>query len=290
MPRSKTTFNGSYGRRHLWIAVCVGMIIVGLSQQTGAETRGSGGTTQSADAHSPGARPADRQLCDIGEEPAYHPRRLLVRFRPGITHSARQAAHDAAEAKGILREYHVVDGLQLVEVTEDKLPAALAAYGSHPDVLYAEPDYIVHVDGIPNDPYFDQLWGLHNWGQTVNGDPGTPGADIRATEAWDFWTGDPDFRIAVIDTGVDYDHPDLQANIWTNPDEIPGNEIDDDGNGYVDDIHGYDFYNEDGDPMDEYGHGSHVAGTIGAVANNSLGVVGVNWQCKIVALKFIQGG
>ena len=156
--------------------------------------------------------------------------------------------------------------------------------------MYAEPDYIVFTTDVPTDPAFGELWGLHNTGQTVNGDPGTAGADIRAVQAWDFWTGDPDFRIAVIDTGVNYDHIDLQPNIWTNPDEIPGNGIDDDENGYVDDVHGYDFYDDDSDPMDCYYHGTHVAGTIGAAANNSEGIIGVNWQCKIVALRFLGGG
>ena len=223
-------------------------------------------------------------------EESFHPGRLLVRFKSGVSRAARQAAHDAAQAKRVLRDYHVVNGLQLVEVRESTLAAALAVYNNHPDVLYAEPDYYVYPVGIPDDPSFGELWGMHNTGQTVNGDPGTPGADIQAVEAWDTWTGDPAFRIAVIDTGVNFDHPDLQANIWTNPGEIPGNAIDDDGNGYVDDIHGYDFLNNDDDPRDDCGHGSHVAGTIGAVGDNALGVAGVNWQCKIVSLKFLSGG
>ena len=219
-----------------------------------------------------------------------HPKQLLIRFKPGVTRAARQAVHETANAEKVRWDYHVVAGLQLVEVAEGKLAAALAAYKNHPDVLYAEPDYIVYPAAIPGDPDFDELWGMHNTGQTVNGDPGTPGADIQAVEAWDTWTGSPVFRIAVIDTGVDYDHPDLRANIWTNPGEIPGNALDDDGNGYVDDIHGYDFLNNDNDPKDDCGHGSHVAGTIGAVANNGLGVAGINWQCKIVALKFLSSG
>ena len=220
----------------------------------------------------------------------FHPRRVLVRFRPGATRAAREAVHRAAGAGEVLRDYHVVDGLQLVEVAEDAVPAVLAAYEDYPDVLYAEPDYTICLDAIPDDPGFDLLWGLYNTGQTVNDDPGTPGADIRAPQAWDFWTGDPDFRIAVADTGVNYNHPDLEANIWTNPGEIPGNETDDDGNGYVDDVHGYDFALDYGDPMDLDGHGTHVAGTIAAVANNQEGVVGVNWQAKIVALKIFGIG
>lgn len=219
----------------------------------------------------------------------HHPEHVLVRFKAGTLRAGRQAVHAAARAKGVLVDYHVVGGLQLVQVAEDALPEALAVYRNHPDVLYAEFDYAVCADS-PNDPEFDKLWGLYNTGQTVDGDPGTAGADIQALPAWNFWTGDPTFTIAVIDTGVDYEHADLQDNMWTNPDEIPDNGIDDDGNGFIDDIYGYDYYNEDSDPMDDIDHGSHVAGTIGAVANNNKGVVGVNWQCRIMALKFLGGG
>ena len=93
--------------------------------------------------------------------------------------------------------------------------------------------------------------------------------------------------VAIIDTGIDYTHPDLAANIWTNPGEIAGDGIDNDGNGYVDDVHGYDFVNNDGDPMDDHFHGTHTAGTVGAVGNNGVGVTGVNWQVKLMALKFL---
>ena len=219
----------------------------------------------------------------------FDPERVLVRFRPGASRAAKDAAHDALKGRRLLKEYRVVSDLQVVEVRHGDMAAALADYQTNPDVLYAEPDYVACITGIPNDPDFAQLWGMHNTGQAVGGVPGTAGADIRAVSAWDFWTGDPDFRIAVIDTGVDYNHPDLQANIWANPGEIPGNGVDDDGNGYIDDVHGYDFYDEgDGDPMDGHGHGTHVAGTIGAAGNDAIGVVGVTWHCKIVALKWLS--
>jgi subtilisin family serine protease len=150
-----------------------------------------------------------------------------------------------------------------------------------------EPNEIVHADATtPNDPNYPQQWGLNNTGQTG----GTPDADIDAPEAWDLSTGSRNVVVAEIDTGVDYTHPDLAANIWTNPGEIPGDGIDNDGNGFVDDVHGYDFVNNDGDPMDDNGHGTHVAGIMAAVGNNSTGVVGVNWTSSIMALKFLNAG
>ena len=227
-------------------------------------------------------RPA--RAVNEAEAGAFHPGRLLVRFKSTSKRAGIQAVHQLAGAKSVVKEFRVVDDLQLVEVPEDNLAGALAVYQGHPDVLYAEPDYRIYLDDMPNDPEFYQLWGLRNTGQTVNGDPGTAGADIRALEAWHYWTGDPEFRIAVIDTGIDYTHPDLAANIWTNPGEIPDNGIDDDGNGWVDDVHGYNFADDTPDPNDWYGHGTHVSGTIGAVADNGVGVAGVNWECKIVAL------
>jgi autotransporter-associated beta strand protein len=112
-------------------------------------------------------------------------------------------------------------------------------------------------------------------------------ADIDAPEAWDLETGTTNIVVGVIDTGVDHTHPDLAPNIWTNPGEIPGNGIDDDSNGFIDDVHGYDFQHDDGDPMDDHFHGTHCAGTIGAVGNNGVGVAGVCWNVRIMALKFL---
>ncbi len=154
-------------------------------------------------------------------------------------------------------------------------------------ILVVEPNYRVRAARIPNDPFFPELWGMHNTGQTG----GTEDADIDAPEAWDIATGVPegsDVIVGVIDSGIDYLHPDLVANMWVNPGEIPGNGIDDDGNGYIDDVHGYDFFGDDGDPSDAYGHGTHCAGTIAGVGDNGLGVAGVNWRCKVMALRFLN--
>jgi hypothetical protein len=166
----------------------------------------------------------------------------------------------------------------------------LKQYRSHPIFEYIEPDYIVTKGTIspqatfPNDPSFNQLWGLHNTGQSG----GTPDADIDAPEAWDIQKGNPNLVIGVIDTGVDYNHQDLVGNIWTNPGEIAGDGIDNDGNGYIDDIRGWDFAYNDNNPSDVDGHGTHVSGTIAGKGNNGVGVTGVAWNAKIMPLKFLN--
>ncbi len=157
---------------------------------------------------------------------------------------------------------------------------------AHHLVEYVEADLVLQTLAVPNDTMFSSLWGLHNVGQ--NG--GTIDADIDAPEAWQIATGGPSVVVGVIDTGVDYSPPDLSFNMWTNPGAVPGNNIDDDANGFVDDVHGYDFANNDGDPMDDHGHGTHVAGTIAGVGNNGQGVSGVNWSGSIMGLKFLTAG
>ncbi len=159
---------------------------------------------------------------------------------------------------------------------------AVAGYSADTNVvLYAEPDGIMHLNSFtPNDPNFPNLWGLHNTGQSG----GTRDMDIDAPEAWDTATG-TGVVVAVLDTGIDYTHPDLAANMWSNANEIAGNSFDDDDNGFIDDVYGYDFYNNDGNPMDDNSHGTHCAGTIAAVGNNSTGVVGVAWNAHLMAVK-----
>jgi subtilisin family serine protease len=154
----------------------------------------------------------------------------------------------------------------------DQVRAKLSAL---PGFVSVEPDTVQMIQTSPNDPNFSQQWGLNQ----------SSDADIDAPEAWNLTTGSRQVVVAVLDTGVDYNNPDLAANIWTNPGEIAGNGKDDDGDGYNDDVHGYDFVNNDGDPMDDNGHGTSVAGIIGAVGNNATGVTGVNWQVQIMPLK-----
>ena len=212
---------------------------------------------------------------------------VMLKPASGADEPALLAAVSAAGAT--IRSRKPAARLYLVAIPApldpDGLPQAIDTFSSLPGtVAYAEPDFVVHATLAPNDPSFGLLHGLHNTGQTG----GTADADIDAPEAWDIATGSRSIRVGVIDTGIDYTHPDLAANIWTNPGEIPGNFIDDDGNGYVDDVHGWDFVNNDSDPMDDNGHGTHCAGTIGAVGGNALGVVGVNWKVSLVPLKFLS--
>lgn len=166
--------------------------------------------------------------------------------------------------------------------TGANIDQAVADYSRDPAVEYAEPDFVVTVDRTPNDPYYasagswgqsyGDLWGIHQ---------------IGAARAWDVTTGSAGVVVAVIDTGLDSGHADLAGNMWTNAGEIPDNGRDDDSNGYVDDYHGYDFYNYDGNPADDHGHGTHCAGTIAGVGDNSTGVTGVNWTGRVMAVKFL---
>lgn len=211
------------------------------------------------------------------------PNEALVRFKPGTTGATMAAAH-AGVGSSVAKAFSLVDNLHLVRLAPGMdVEQALQRYRQHSDVLYAEPNWIVEAVVIPNDTSFGQLWGLMNTGQSG----GTPGADIDVINAWDTTTGSNSVVVTVIDTGVDYTHPDLSANIFQSGD-CNGNGIDDDGNGYIDDCYGYDFANNDSNPLDDNNHGTHVSGTIGAIGNNAAGVVGVNWNVKIMACKFLN--
>ena len=220
----------------------------------------------------------------------------LMKFPAGMT---TEQVRTWAERRGWkLRRSQVLSGIHLVAVNgegaaaleavekliasfEADFPAdAKDASPAH----HAEPDSLVFTDtSTPNDPSYTELWGLHNTG-LLNG---VADADIDAPEAWAIHKGSRAVVVGVIDSGLDIHHPDLAANVWRNPDEIPGNGLDDDGNGYVDDIHGWDFYSDDAVLDDPNGHGTHVAGTLGAVGNNGIGVTGVAQEVSLAGLRFL---
>jgi subtilisin family serine protease/PKD repeat protein len=218
---------------------------------------------------------------------------IIVVFKEGTSALERRATRDLVLAKiSDLNDDEIDDAyrnliqgrmanFQLGQITSK---AALEKLKNHPAVAYAEPNYLVNAEVTPNDSRFDELWALNNTGQTG----GLTDADIDASEAWDISTGSSDVVVGVIDTGVDYNHPDLAANAWVNPGEIADDGIDNDNNGYIDDVHGINAITNSGDPMDDAGHGSHVSGTIGATGNNNEGVVGVNHHVAIAGCKFLD--
>ena len=214
----------------------------------------------------------------------------IVRFSTPALEAVTSVAETASLLVGSGVEFEALRGLGLVGqvlVRSYGAPAESVEHvlASNPSVDHFEIDAIQQLKAVPNDPSFGRLWGLENVGQTG----GRADADIDAAAAWNLSTGSRGVVVGIIDTGVDYNHPDLRANMWRNPGEVAGNGVDDDRNGFVDDVYGYDFANNDANPMDDNSHGTHVAGTIGATGNNGTGVTGVNWNTSIMALKFLRG-
>lgn len=212
---------------------------------------------------------------------------LLVSFKPSATQAARRAAVDEVGGR-ILRGTHLAD-TELVDLGVQKdVEKAQGILEKLRAVDYAEPNHIYSATvRFPSDKFFSNQWAFNNTGQTVGSSIGTSDADIDAPEAWDTSTGG-EVTVAVIDSGVAFDHPDLSTNLWNNAGESgtkATNGIDDDGNGFIDDNVGWDFVQNDNRPLDQNGHGTHVAGTIGAQGNNSIGVAGAAWDVRLMSLR-----
>jgi subtilisin family serine protease len=218
------------------------------------------------------------------------PGQLIVRYEDRATPRAERRALAAAEAR---RLRAIGDDTAVLRVDEGDEARALAALRGDPAVRYAVQDGVVRAQRVPNDEYFGLLYGLRNTGQQIpsgSGAFGTADADIDADEAWDIRTSGA--TVAILDSGVDFSHPDLTCNMWTNPGESGGGRetdgIDNDGNGFIDDWRGWDFVEGNNDPTDDVdGHGSHVAGTVAACSDNSIGITGVAWSAPLMAVRVL---
>ena len=260
-------------RRYIgFLAVIAVVLLVGLggAQERALSTPGQGGSEPEAG------------------EPDFAPGEILVKLKDDVPADSIASVNRRNDARV---EEKIPDSRVSVVDLPNNLSVAegVERYEDAPEVEYAEPNYLYDLADlpVPSDPKFPQMYNLYNTGQYG----GTFDADIDAPEAWNATTGSANTVVAVIDTGIDINHPDLKDNIWTNPGEIAGNKIDDDGNGYVDDVHGWDFHDDNNSVFDGAGqdtHGTHVAGTIAAEGNNNVGVTGINMQAKIMPLKVVD--
>lgn len=213
------------------------------------------------------------------------PGELIVHYEGGTDAGERAEALGQVGGRGA--EELPLPRTQLVQVGRGTdLEEAAAALEKTPGVAYAEPNGIFRLQALPDDPDFRDQWGLRNMALEIQGLEGLLDADIDAPEAWDLTTGSASIPVAVLDSGMDYTHPDLAANVWHNAAEVNGRPgVDDDRDGYVDDVIGWDFLAGSPAPWDLSGHGTHVAGTIGARGNNGVGVTGVEWQSALMPLR-----
>ena len=224
------------------------------------------------------------QTAERAAGPKFHASRILVRYKDGTSRQTMMAVHAAAGAQ-LVRELTIVKGLHAAEIGAGRtIEETLQSYRKDPNVLYAEPDYYVHIVAAPNDPQFSTQWSLQNTGQSG----GTVGADIHAVQAWSLSTGSSNVVVGVLDTGVDYNHPDLAANIWSSANGFTATTMFGAQVQCAAGTHGFNMVAQTCDPLDDNGHGTHVSGTIGAQGNNGVGVAGVNWRVQILPCKFLD--
>ena len=231
-----------------------------------------------------GQQASRQQVKDNNRKLNYVPGQFIVGYKKGAGSRQIKALHDSSGTRA--RDFNNALNAELVEVgNKQSLKTTMSRFRSHTDIVeYVEPNYIRRPSAaadVPDDEMWSQLWGLENGGES----------HIDILKAWNITKGSKDVIVAVVDSGVDYNHEDLKDNIWINQAEAGGLKgVDDDGNGYVDDIRGYDFGDEDTNPMDKNGHGTHVSGTIGAVGDNGVGIVGVCPNVSIMPVKVDSGG
>ncbi|MEW6570044.1 MAG: S8 family serine peptidase [Nitrospirota bacterium] len=264
----------------IFLIACGSQQSTNISSDTSKETSMTMVTAQSIVSQMEGAK--------------YKEGELLVKFKSGVVSATSLKAHKSIGAS-LIKRFRIVPNLEHIKLPEGlSVKDAVVKYMSDPDVEYAEPNYIRRIASIiPNDTFFKDQWALHNTGTYANG---TFDADIDAPEGWDVTTGNSSVIVAVLDTGIDYNHADLVNNIWINTGETSCTDgIDNDGNGFIDDCKGWDFIGssfqtslDDNDPVDENGHGTHVAGTIGAAGNNGVGISGVMWTVRLMPVKALD--
>jgi thermitase len=280
-------------RNNIWVHVTIALALIFIAALAGG-VRHWKKTLQHTDqvVSSPERNPNDRESKTSAEVDPGNTE-VLVRFRPGTTRETidrlTTQLNDEVEDR-----IESVDGLDVIE-DEDGTNAAdvVAQYRALPEVEYAEANSEITLDHEDagrkhvhaDDEMFQRQWGLFNSGQSG----GQAGADISAMRAWAVTRGSEQVVVAVLDSGVDYTHPDLVNNIWTRPEIIKAYEDDDLTEGAVDDQHGFNVVEDNGDPMDRNGHGTHCAGIIGAEGGNGIGITGVNWNVKIMPLRFMDG-
>jgi thermitase len=286
-------------RNNFWIHFCLAIVLITFAAVLGQLDRWRAGlkiqdTTP--------ITKTELSTSDVNSRNTARSPELLVRFKPGVS---LERVRSVALSKNdmLVDEFESVSGLTVIDDMDDAdIELAVREYSGMSDLVeYAEPNFAIKLDdpiqkdsrrdllyreaetNVPDDPQFEEQWALNNLGQ----DGGTKRADLDALKAWEKTTGSEDVVVAVLDSGVDYNHEDLRNNMWTRPANLPAYV--DDELGPINDENGYDA-DAIGDPMDDNGHGTHCAGIIGAEGNNGIGVAGINWKVRIMPLKFLGRG